>query len=60
VRLTVSSRNTKAGVVETKPRLAAEPESVARAEVVAHVRALRDQAIADCTVENIERIARGH
>ena len=59
VRLTVSSRNTKAGVVEAKARTAAEAESIARAEVVAHVRALREQAIAACAVERIEAIARG-
>ena len=58
VRLTVSSRNTKAGVVESKARVAPEAESIARADVVAHVRALRDQAIADCSVERIEAIAR--
>ena len=60
VRLTVSSRNTKAGVVETKARTAAEAEGIARADVVAHVRALREQSIAACSVEAIEAIARGH
>ena len=58
VRLTVSSRNTKAGVVETKARAAAEAESVARADVLARVQALRAEAIASCSVEAIERIAR--
>ena len=58
VRLTVSSRNTKAGVVEAKPRTATEPTSVPRAETAAYVRAQRDQAIADCSVERIEAIAR--
>ena len=58
VRLTVSSRNTKAGVVETKARAATEAESVARADVLSRVQALRAEAIASCSVEAIERIAR--
>ena len=60
VRLTVSSRNTKLGVVEAKPRLATKAVGVVRADVLQWVRNTRDAAIADCTVENIERIARGH
>ena len=59
LRLTVSSRNTKAGAVEVKARTATEAESVARADVLAHVRALHEQAIAACSVEAIEAQARG-
>ena len=59
LRLTVSSRNTKAGVVEVKVRSAAEAASIERADVLARVRALREQAIAACSVEAIEAQARG-
>ncbi|MFA7248508.1 MAG: proline--tRNA ligase [Dehalococcoidia bacterium] len=59
MRLTVSSRNTKAGVVEAKARTAAEATSVPRAEVLAHVRELRQQALDACAVEVIEAQARG-
>jgi len=38
LRVTVSSRNHKAGVVEVQPRSASEASQVARAEVVAHLR----------------------
>ena len=60
VRLTVSSRNTKAGAVEAKARTAAEAESIARADVLAHVQSLREAGLAACSVEAIERQARGH
>ncbi|MSQ31578.1 MAG: proline--tRNA ligase [Dehalococcoidia bacterium] len=59
VRLTVSSRNTKADVVEVKARLATEAESIARGGVVTHVRTQREQGIAACSVEAVEARARG-
>ncbi len=58
VRLTVSTRNHGAGVVEVKPRDASEAESVGRADVVAKVQSLRDGLMARLTVEDIERLAR--
>ena len=58
VRLTVSSRNTKAGVVEVKARTTAEAESIARTEILEHVHALRAQGLAACAVDVIEAIAR--
>ena len=64
VRLTVSSRNTKAGAVEVKARDTsigdAEAESVPRAEVLARVHALRAAGLAACAVDAMEAIARGH
>ncbi|MEX2230312.1 MAG: proline--tRNA ligase [Dehalococcoidia bacterium] len=46
IRLTVSSRNHKAGVVELQLRDGGRPaEPVARAGAVAHVRALRDELV---------------
>ena len=58
VRLTVSTRNHGAGVVEVKQRDASEAESVPRAEVVAKVQALREGLLGRLTVEEIERLAR--
>ncbi|MGE3960894.1 MAG: proline--tRNA ligase [Dehalococcoidia bacterium] len=58
VRLTVSSRNHGAGVVEVKPRDASEAESVARGEVAARVQAIRAELIGRLRVEAIERLAR--
>ena len=60
VRLTVSSRNTKAGVVEVKIRTAAEAESVARADILARVAALRAEGVAACAVDVIEARARAY
>ena len=45
VRLTVSSRNHEAGVVELKRRDAADAEAVPRAEVIARVRAIQQELI---------------
>ena len=42
LRITVSSRNAKAGVVEVQPRGATEATQVARAEVAAHLLAARE------------------
>ncbi|MCB9534608.1 MAG: hypothetical protein H6698_09965, partial [Myxococcales bacterium] len=58
VRLTVSSRNHGAGVVEVKSRDASEATSVARGEVVAQVQAIRDELLDRLQVEAIERLAR--
>ncbi len=58
VRLTVSSRNHAAGVVEAKGRDASEPTSVARAEVVAYVRSIREELLGRLQVEAVERLAR--
>jgi prolyl-tRNA synthetase len=58
VRLTVSSRNHGAGVVEVKPRDAEEAESVARDEVVRRVQAILDELGGRLTVEQVERLAR--
>ena len=58
VRLTVSSRNHGAGVVEVKSRDASEATSVARGEVVAQVQAIRDELLGRLQVEAIERLAR--
>jgi prolyl-tRNA synthetase len=46
LRITVSSRNAKAGVVEVQPRGATEATQVARGEVVAHLLATRDALLA--------------
>ncbi|MEX2446829.1 MAG: proline--tRNA ligase [Dehalococcoidia bacterium] len=59
IRLTVSSRNHAAGMVEVKGRADAEAESVPRAEVLAHVQALRGGLIEALTVEAMEARARG-
>jgi prolyl-tRNA synthetase len=45
VRLTASPRNLKAGVVELKRRDTEESEQVPRAEVVARVRAIRQELL---------------
>ncbi|MCK9487243.1 MAG: proline--tRNA ligase [Dehalococcoidia bacterium] len=59
VRLTVSSRNHKAGVVEVKVRKGnAEAETVARAEVIAHVQAHRERLLSALNVDDVERLAR--
>jgi prolyl-tRNA synthetase len=59
IRLTVSSRNHKAGVVEVKVRDGnGEAESVERAEVVARVQAVREGLLGRLTVEAVERLAR--
>ncbi len=47
VRLTVSTRNHKAGVVELQRRADGLAEPVQRADVVAHVRSLRDALLAE-------------
>jgi prolyl-tRNA synthetase len=47
IRLTVSSRNHKAGVIELQRRGVGPAEPVQRAAVVEHVRALRDALIAE-------------
>ena len=59
LRLTVSTRNVAAGVVELKARDATESTQVPRAEVVATVAALRRTMIEALTVAAAEARARG-
>jgi prolyl-tRNA synthetase len=58
VRLTVSSRNHAAGMVECKLRTAAEAESVPRADIVARVQDARRAALDALNIEAIEAMAR--
>ena len=59
IRLTVSSRNHKAGVVEVKVRDGnGDAESVERADVIERVQAIRAQLLGTLSVEAIERLAR--
>ncbi|MDA1010206.1 MAG: proline--tRNA ligase, partial [Chloroflexi bacterium] len=58
VRLTVSSRNHGAGVVEVKARDAEEAMSVARDEVLARVQAILAEQTSHLTVDEVERRAR--
>jgi len=58
VRLTVSSRNHEAGVVELKARDASEASAVARADVLAQVHAILGSQLGALSVEAIERRAR--
>ncbi len=58
LRLTVSSRNHGAGVVEYKPREAAEPESVARNAIVQRILDDRPAAFAALTIDAVEGLAR--
>ena len=58
IRLTVSSRNHGAGIVELKRRDAGEAESAPRAEVVARVQAIRQELLDGLTVDAVEALAR--
>jgi prolyl-tRNA synthetase len=58
IRLTVSSRNHKAGVVEVKVRDGnGDAESVERTNVIERVQAIRAQLLGTLSVEAIERLA---
>src|SRR5690606_3213232 len=55
IRLTVSSRNHAAGVVEVKVREGgAEAESIARADVIARVQEHHQRLLGSLTVEQVE------
>lgn len=60
LRLTVSSRNTAAGVVEFKMRATGEGENLPRAEVVKRVVEARRALVEGLSVESAELRARAH